>query len=333
MFILNEKKLKIGDIILTRSDDAESERIRTRSGSEFSHAMLYQTLSSVVESDGDGVHANNIQRKIFNNSTDAVLLRVKDEHELEKIKQAVAIAKTMIGTDYSAKEAIRAISMESAQAIDPLRQYCTRYVAQSFKEAGIQLVRNAAYCTPEELLNSPELEIDRDVLKAASKAHLKLIETESIVQPHKDTTNYILENMRNSFGEKIQSLENVYQFVLDNPDKETEVLKITTDSGYLESWQLELDKNSYRYDIKLFYATLETVGLRLKHAVRNIEVMEGMLVVHREMLKNMRHCFKFYNQKYFQKHIELYENLIRIENDAIAVGNMVLNKTNWRLIK
>jgi hypothetical protein len=47
-------------------------------------------------------------------------------------------------------------------------QFCSRLVAQAFREAGVHLVPDADRCTPAELLKSPLLVEIQDVLKKVS---------------------------------------------------------------------------------------------------------------------------------------------------------------------
>jgi len=60
MFLLEKDQLEIGDIILTRSESRISKMVRNLTGSQFSHAILYIGVSSVIDSDGYGVQSNNL---------------------------------------------------------------------------------------------------------------------------------------------------------------------------------------------------------------------------------------------------------------------------------
>ena len=87
MHILNFKRLKPADILFTREKwDATSIGIRTASGSRFSHAILYVDSHSYIDSDRNGVHANNPQYKLFDSPNDVAVKRHKAPLSAETVK-------------------------------------------------------------------------------------------------------------------------------------------------------------------------------------------------------------------------------------------------------
>ena len=62
MYLLEKDKLEIGDIILIKSESRISQMVRRLTGSQYSHAMLFVGVSSIIDSDGYGVQSNNLQR-------------------------------------------------------------------------------------------------------------------------------------------------------------------------------------------------------------------------------------------------------------------------------
>jgi hypothetical protein len=62
---LDDAVLKPGDIVLTTTTAAVSKAIRVATGSDISHAMVCVEDRSVIDATGEGVHARNTQRLIF----------------------------------------------------------------------------------------------------------------------------------------------------------------------------------------------------------------------------------------------------------------------------
>ena len=67
----------------------------------------------------------------------------------------IDLARAEIGTRYSTIEAIR--SVVNLQKPRLKRQFCSRLVARVYNGAGINLVPDADYCSPEDLRRSPLL--------------------------------------------------------------------------------------------------------------------------------------------------------------------------------
>ena len=74
MYVLDASVLKLGDIVFTRDRHSWSSRaVRFASLSRYSHEMLYVDSHSYIDSDADGVHANNLQRKLFESAEDVAV--------------------------------------------------------------------------------------------------------------------------------------------------------------------------------------------------------------------------------------------------------------------
>src|SRR5690349_10735446 len=103
MYKIDIEKIEAGDIILTRSASRESMLIRQISKCDYSHALLYVGVGSCIESDGLGVQSQNLQRLLFENSNDAIVLRLRENKF--SISGAIVFARQKIGTEYSTSEA------------------------------------------------------------------------------------------------------------------------------------------------------------------------------------------------------------------------------------
>ena len=142
MYVINSLKLKRGDIILVRyPGDELSQKIMKKTNSNYSHAMLYVDLDSIIEA-GEIVTANNPIRETIENLEDACVLRLKPEYWDESlIDAAIGYARQKIGMQYSLREACNVIN--PPQTVEqPNRQICTRLVARAFQEAGLSIVDN-----------------------------------------------------------------------------------------------------------------------------------------------------------------------------------------------
>jgi len=212
MYIIDIKKIEVGDIFLTRSNSRVSQLVRQLTKSEFSHAVLYVGVSSCIESDGPGVQSQNLQRLIFESPSDIKILRIKNEKN--RISDAIVFARQKIGTEYSLEEAKLALLEKQKKANEPNRQFCTRFVAQAYQSAGVNIVENPDYCTPEDLINSEFLVEIKEALRKATEAEIKFAKSESPLKKQQKIHNEIFKEARKISNTDIQTFEQLSKYVL-----------------------------------------------------------------------------------------------------------------------
>lgn len=326
MYILDIEKLETGDIILTRSSSGESELIRQLSQSDYSHAIIYVGVSSCIESDGLGVQSQNIQRMLFENESDVLVLRLKDDNFKHLLSGAIVFARQKIGTEYSTTEARLARLEKSIAAKETNRQFCTRFVAQAYLNSGIQIVSNPNYCSPNDIQGSELLTIINQVLRTASKAEIAFAQEESPLEKQKEIHNFIFENARTISGQDIQTFEQLSKYVLENPEKDNDITNIIEKSGYLEMWKGDVERNSWHYDYKELLKHYTDPRQRKEvgyfFATTERETRERFY----QTLDTVEFGYSFYGQKYFEVQIDLYKKLIDLSETREFVGLLALTK-------
>ena len=116
MYLIDIETIEEGDIILFRSSSETSELVRRITKSQYSHAILYVGVGSVIDSDGYGVQSNNIQRLLIEKPDDIVVLRLKDSALRSRIRIVEMFARRNIGMQYSTSEARIAALKKEAEA-------------------------------------------------------------------------------------------------------------------------------------------------------------------------------------------------------------------------
>lgn len=312
MYILNIENLESGDIILTRSESEISQLVRRLTKSEYSHAILYVGVSSCIESDGPGVQSQNIQRLIFENTPDVKVLRVKEKSSNNIISDAIVFARQKIGTEYSIDEAKIALLKKQISANEPNKQFCTRFVAQAYQSAGLKLVDNPDYCNPEELSKSELLIEVENPLREANEAEIEFANSESPLKKQEEIHNTIFREARKISGQDIQTFEQLSKYVLENPQNEPEITKVIEDSGYLTMWEMDTKNNPWHYDSQLlidhYKNPTQIVEVALFFATTEKETRSRFEIT----LETLNFGYMFYQQKYFEIQIELYQKLIEL---------------------
>jgi len=310
MYLLDLDKIQPGDIILTRSEHRSSVFIQQQGNCKYSHAILYAGESSYIEADGLGVHAMNSARKLFDSPDDAIALRLKQIGEAGVIQRAVDFARTLIGTEYSPAEARRSVRETDAPAIETNRQYCSRLVAMAYQSAQVTLVKNPDYSTVKDLLDSDHLDHIEHILREASQPEVdNANERNTILEKQINDTNQILDQARNTTQKDIQDLSQLTEFMQYNPEFDKPISDIIRSSGYLDNWNIEMEKNLHHYNYDVFikkvpkHETREVGVMLLKISTTNLERFKQMLVVYTSLATQ-------FPLEYFNLFKELYTNLV-----------------------
>lgn len=308
MYKIIKDSLIYGDIILIKSDSRLSRKIRDKSNSEFSHAMLYMGNSSYIDSDGGGVQANNIERLVFEQLEDVAVLRLIDNRE--KLPQIESFARSKIGTEYSLREAIGASDENKAfEAMEPNRQFCTRFVTQAYNSAGINLVDNYNYPIPDDILNSKLLMRLEDIVREAYQAEIEFARSESPLKKQTDIHNSIFKEARRISKLDIQTFDQLYDLVIKHPEYDEELTEVVGKSGYLYMMENDLKENPWHYDSKLFLKHYDTYASRI-YAISEIEKIE--IPINRSIsssIQGMKTLILEYNRKFFKQELELRKKI------------------------
>lgn len=311
MYVFEIDELKIGDIILIRSNSRISEMVRRHTNSQYSHAILYVGVSSMIDSDGYGVQSNNIQRLLVDAEDNGVVLRLREQRTDEEMFAVETFARQKIGTQYSTDEARMAAISTDIEAKNTNRQFCIRFVAQAYDNAGIKLVENPDYCTPEDLLNSPLLEIIPNVLRSATEKEIEFAQSDNPLARQRDIHNSIFQRARELTGRDIQSFEQLGQAVIEMPEIDTELTQFVRQSGYLDLNEEDMEKNPWHYDAKKMvehYPNPEQLfDTAMFFATTEEKTRERYILT----LNTIQQANKVVPRQYFQMKIELYQKLIR----------------------
>lgn len=202
---LNPQRLQVGDIILTSAPNKVSKAVRRMTKSEISHAMVYVQHSSLIDATAHGVHSNNLQRLFLEDDAVVVVLRHRTPLGEEVIRKVTDFARAATGTEYSKKEAM-AVVARTMRRTGSRKQFCSRLAAQAYAFAGISLVPDPDYCSPEDLRTSGYLVEIPDVELPASDQEVAFWETRAnSLAAMTEATNAVLKAARR----RSNSIENL----------------------------------------------------------------------------------------------------------------------------
>lgn len=317
--------LKPADIILTTTDEPVSKLIRWGTWSDISHAMLYVQHCSVIDATSDGVHSNNTQRVFFEPNWPVHVLRLKEELSPAIAKQICDYVRERVGAEYSTQNALMAgVKLSKKQSH---KQFCSRLVAKAYEEAGHPLVSNPNACTPANLVNSAALvEVSntlRDISNEEVTAWQNHLDTTQLMRA---STNRVLDAVR-KLNPTIQRVDDAIGLTVLRPDLDENIASIFEESGYLDVWKLEHDKNPWQYDL----AQMSLAGIM--HPTDIIDYCRNV-ILHEDKpdnrhQQNLQAFLSIPAEKRTKTHnlfVDLYENICKQHSIRMKVAHAWLDR-------
>ena len=240
--------VQLGDVVLTTTPDPISLTIRKFTDADISHAMICVDKSSVIDSTGDGVQAHNLGRIILEPGCAGHVLRPVKPLSTNQLRSVISFARAAVGTRYTMTGAAKSVL---AGFVAGRRQFCSRLVAQAYRDAGVALVSDADFCHPGELLKSAALVEVPNVLRNLSPEE-EACWREDIdnVEAMRDSTNALLKKAR-KLAPEIESLNDIDAYLVEHPEGDAQLVHALQSSRYLELWRDEFERNSWQYHIAM----------------------------------------------------------------------------------
>jgi hypothetical protein len=253
---INKSVLRKGDIILTTSIKIESRVIKVATFSDISHAMLYVSNGSVMDSTSEGVQARNVEKIFYPDSCAIHILRLKSMLDDIEIDKVIKYIRERTGAPYTTKESIVSVFNIGNGSED---QFCSRLVARAFASIGVNLVKNPDYCTPANLKRSILLKFIEPPSVSISDKEINEIEGHGdSTKGMRIATTSLLDLARNIHSD-IKNINDIPKISIEHPEHDSSLAQALKTSGYLDHWQEEITNYSWRYnpqEIVQFYHSL-----------------------------------------------------------------------------
>lgn len=309
------ERLLSGDIVLTASSGKMSAVIRRASKGEVSHAMICVQHGSIIDSTDDGVQAHNIQRKLYEADDHVVVLRLRESLDPVQLQSVLNYARSEVGTRYSKVEAARSVLGGPKPRTRKL--FCSRLVARAYAAAGVNLVPDPDYCTPEALRQSTLLTEIPDMTEIVSEAELAAwARRPNPLADMRAMQNEILDVARQR-DPAIENFENLDAFVQANPQWDEEIAEAYRASGYLDLWRVDYAINPWHYDLDKMEARARSgddEGLRL-YCVSTIQEFHTAGVRFAVNLAHYEGAMQVNGRRTTAQLVALYSQLVR--NDQL----------------
>ena len=321
--VFNSDLILLGDIVLTTTPDPMSQTIRTVTGADISHAMICVGKSSVIDSTGDGVHARNLERLMLEPGCAGYVLRPVTPLTTEQLHSVISFVRAVVGTRYSKTGAVKSVL---AGFFAGRRQYCSRLVAQAYRSAGVNLVTDADFCHPGELLKSTALVEVSNVLRELNVAE-EADWRDSIdhVQAMRDSTNVLLGDAR-KLSSSIESLNDIDAYLVEHQEADAHLVQALRASRYLDLWRDELERNSWQYHVAVMEKDERSVEGKTRYCEELLA--SEKLGQNRFVLNHAGYVtlHALHPRQYFALKIELYELLSQLHVRRIKAATTWLER-------
>lgn len=314
--------LQPGDIILVGYNDELSREIQARTDSRFSHAMLYWRDSIIHAS--DIVITENPSRMLFDADESVCVLRLKEAPENEFRKQEIIKhARSFVGTLYDT-DALNALNNGEKPFYNPNRQMCSKFVAQCYDYACLDLVEDSDTCSPQDLYESQLVDRYEDVLTEANERDIEFANSKDVTQLQFRAIFLIIGKLRKKFPQAdIMSLTQLEDFIAKHPESSEEVLGIMRSSGYFDLWKKEKEYCPYLYDKDLFkefwgHDSINKAFEIISLSKQIIAEKENDIVYYKEQMASVG------DLSYYKEMLSLRENIVANERMRIDVAEKVL---------
>ncbi|MPY01321.1 YiiX/YebB-like N1pC/P60 family cysteine hydrolase [Salinivibrio sp. VYel4] len=326
---INIENLKKGDIVLTTSSKKKpSGIIRAVTNSDISHAMICVSFGSVIDSTGEGVQARNTQKIFYEDSCAIHILRSKVPLLDGVIEKITNYARSVTGTRYSIAEAAVSV-VPSLKKNSGKKQFCSRMVARAYSEAGIDLVNNPDFCTPNDIKNSSLLFfVDKPSIQVCDEEIQAIEEEGDTTEGMRKVTNALLKDLRN-IDPSIEGLNDIDTLIMKKPELDSIISDKLEKSGYLNFWKIELSRFPWRYDpIKMtqLYHSLEDQEMLLDYCRSTIKQNKNGDFKHWYINAVYYHdLYSKFNSKTFLCYANLYFKLASLHESRVKTAEIILS--------
>ncbi|RXJ89566.1 hypothetical protein CRU87_08935 [Aliarcobacter trophiarum LMG 25534] len=192
-------------------------------------------------------------------------------------------------------------------------QFCSRLVAQAYSYIGYKVVENPDFCKPVELENSNFFEEVPSMLRRATQEEINFVSTKNLVYENQISTYKWLNNTRDyarlKFGyEKINSQNDVMNFLIEHPEADDIVSRYIEKSGYLENYTLEKNNNPWLFNTNLFIERFKYIDAILYAINKEFENIQSYTnrIIHNYLTATQN--FEIFKFNYFKLDKDLHKN-------------------------
>lgn len=271
-YVFNPYVLMPGDILLMNTYE---ERLRKKLECKYEHAAIYVGDAFIMEANGAYVNMSHIYSYAFRELDHACVLRLKKYSPIN-LDNIARNARKQMGREYvNTRQFIHVRNRKNSEERDTSnRSFCSRLVAQSYYEEGINVLPNPDYCEPDDFLISELLVEVKDAVIPINADLIKVVvsQQEQREKDEMDSPNAeLFKQLSDLYNTDIQDLDQVIKSALNNPMLDDEAIEIIKASKMFKHMELVNDKMPWFMDNDTFFKYFSDVkaGLHFIYSQMN----------------------------------------------------------------
>ena len=295
-FIFNPYVLIPGDILLMNTYE---ERFRKKMGCKYEHAAIYIGDAHIMEANGAHVVMSHIYSYAFKEIEHACVLRLNNCSSIT-LSDIARNARKQMGREYvNTRQFLHVRDLKNTNHKDiSNRSFCSRLVAQSYKEENINLVTNADFCEPDDFLNTQSLgHVQNAVVPITEELLNVVMAQQKYREEHElDSPNAeLFKNLSELYGMDIQDLGQAIMSSLNKTELDEKAIELIVSSDMFKHMNLVHKEMPWLSNDEEFFKHFKEVdkGMHFLYSQMN-HYDHTILPDYKELHVQMIVCSSFY---------------------------------------
>lgn len=307
-FILQPELLHPCDIIMEHDHSRLGELIEKKYHIHYTHAKLYVGFGSYIDIDGTVVKAQQVKRTLYLEKDDVIVLKYKEALSFQQQFKIIDFVRSEIGKEFHMPREVFPFA-QSSDENEQNREYCVRLIAKAFEYAGVPIVEDSDYCTPMDIINSGHLLNTNVTLHEAELDDIQYAHSNCVINKQDDYTYELFDNIRKVVSADIQTEEQLRQFIIDNPSKDTMIYNAIKDLPYFTMLNQYHTDHPEEYDVQSLIKIYKGDALCVAYAISQ-SAQHSRESIFFPQLYNYCYLFGTYKFSTFKLFYELYKKLV-----------------------
>lgn len=295
-FVFNPYVLIPGDILLMNTYE---ERFREKLGCKYEHAAIYIGDAQIMEANGAHVVMSHIYSYAFKEADHACVLRLKNCSPIT-LSDVARNARKQMGREYvNTRQFLHVRDLKNSDKKDNSnRSFCSRLVAQSYKEENVNIVQNSDFCEPDDFLDNPDLEQVKDAVVPITEDILNVVMAQQKYREEHETDSpnaALFKNLSELYGIDIQDLQQAIQTSIGKPELDDKAIEMIVSSDMFKHMDSIRKEMPWFFDDEEFFKHFSEVdkGMHFLYSQMN-HYDHTILPDYKELHVQMIVCSSFY---------------------------------------
>ena len=177
-------------------------------------------------------------------------------------------------------------------------------------------------CSPEEILKPNKLLVTPITAVPATQEDIDFANSENPIYDFVEAQFQLLLGSRKVTGSDLQTIRQVSDYVIENPQYDEPLCKVLRESDYLNIYKREEELNPWHYDKGQFMKRYKGNEIHAAHGLKRTTL--NLLSLYKSNLEAISSAYSSTNLEYLGLMKTLYENLVKQCQERISLADDIL---------